>query len=175
MLEEEEYLRRKGWYMATGQRHYYFMNVGNGEVIDACRKASGEWEEQGGRGGGCGTRGAQLLLPGGRWGPGRPRSRRRYGWPTCPQGGLGRFINHSCSPNCETQKWVVAGELAIGLFALEDIPAGTELTFDYNFERYGDKVRTLCYKKIKCTQAPLPWCSLVLPLPSAPSPGAAPS
>ena len=33
------------------------------------------------------------------------------------------------------------GELAIGLFTLVDIPAGTELTFDYNFERYGDKVR----------------------------------
>lgn len=32
------------------------------------------------------------------------------------------------------------GELAIGLFALQDIPANSELTFDYNFERYGDKV-----------------------------------
>ena len=56
------------------------------------------------------------------------------------QGNLGRFINHSCDPNCETQKWVVNGELAIGLFALKDVPAGAELTFDYNFERYGDKV-----------------------------------
>lgn len=35
---------------------------------------------------------------------------------------------------------MVRGELAIGLFASEDIPAGIELTFDYNFERYGDKV-----------------------------------
>lgn len=58
----------------------------------------------------------------------------------CVQGALGRFINHSCRPNCETQKWMVRGELAIGLFASEDIPAGVELTFDYNFERYGDKV-----------------------------------
>ena len=56
------------------------------------------------------------------------------------QGALGRFINHSCDPNCETQKWVVHGELAIGLFALKDVAAGEELTFDYNFERYGDKV-----------------------------------
>ena len=32
------------------------------------------------------------------------------------------------------------GELAIGLFAIYDIQAGEELTFDYNFERYGDKV-----------------------------------
>ena len=55
------------------------------------------------------------------------------------QGGLGRFINHSCLPNCETQKWLVRGELTIGLFAKTDIPANTELTFDYNFDRYGDK------------------------------------
>ncbi|KAK9845360.1 hypothetical protein WJX81_004380 [Elliptochloris bilobata] len=98
VLEEEEYVRRKEFYQESGQRHYYFMNVGNGEVIDACRK-----------------------------------------------GALGRFINHSCDPNCETQKWVVRGELAIGLFALRDIQAGEELTFDYNFERYGDKpMRCLC-------------------------------
>ncbi len=38
VLEEEEYLRRKEFYQESGQRHYYFMNVGNGEVIDACRK-----------------------------------------------------------------------------------------------------------------------------------------
>ena len=61
------------------------------------------------------------------------------------QGALGRFINHSCEPNCETQKWVVqGGELAIGLFTTKAIPANTELTFDYNFERYGDKVFQLC-------------------------------
>jgi histone-lysine N-methyltransferase SETD2 len=40
VLEEEEYLRRKHYYIQTGQRHYYFMNIGNGEVIDACRKVS---------------------------------------------------------------------------------------------------------------------------------------
>ncbi|GAB4814631.1 hypothetical protein N2152v2_001677 [Parachlorella kessleri] len=101
VLEEEEYLRRKEFFISTGQRHYYFMNVGNGEVIDACRK-----------------------------------------------GGLGRFINHSCDPNCETQKWLVNGELAIGLFAIRDVAAGEELTFDYNFERYGDKpMKCLCGSK----------------------------
>jgi hypothetical protein len=114
-----------------GQRHYYFMNIGNGEVIDACRK-----------------------------------------------GNRARFINHSCDPNCETQKWLARGELAIGLFAVkvwpwtvtaafmirgahcfvelhataqylyivcrsptppaeQDIALGEELTFDYNFERQG--------------------------------------
>lgn len=98
VLDEEEYIRRKQFYEGSHQRHYYFMNIGNGEVVDATRK-----------------------------------------------GGVGRFINHSCSPNCETQKWVVQGEISIGLFTLKDIAAGTELTFDYNFERYGDKpVKCLC-------------------------------
>ena len=33
---------------------------------------------------------------------------------------------------------MVNGELCIGIFALRDVAAGEELTFDYNFERYGD-------------------------------------
>ena len=34
------------------------------------------------------------------------------------RGNAGRFLNHSCEPNCETQKWMVNGELCIGIFAL---------------------------------------------------------
>ena len=61
------------------------------------------------------------------------------------KGNLGRFINHSCDPNCETQKWMVQGELCIGFFALKDIQQHEEITFDYNFERYGEKpTRCLC-------------------------------
>lgn len=61
------------------------------------------------------------------------------------KGNLGRFINHSCDPNCETQKWMVQGELCIGFFALKDIQQYEEITFDYNFERYGEKpTRCLC-------------------------------
>ena len=98
VLEEEEYERRKHFYEMSHQRHYYFMNIGNGETVDATRK-----------------------------------------------GGVGRFINHSCEPNCETQKWTVNGEVTIGLFTKLDVTAGTELTFDYNFQRYGDKpVKCLC-------------------------------
>ena len=41
-----------------------------------------------------------------------------------PSGNLARFMNHSCSPNCETQKWVVNGSTRVGLFAVEDIPKG---------------------------------------------------
>lgn len=32
VLDEEEYVRRKEYYFSVGQRHYYFMNIGNGEV-----------------------------------------------------------------------------------------------------------------------------------------------
>jgi SET domain len=57
----------------------------------------------------------------------------------CRKGNKARFINHSCEPNCETQKWVVKGELKIGFFATKAIPFGAEIQFDYNFERYGDR------------------------------------
>lgn len=33
-------------------------------------------------------------------------------------------MNHSCNPNCETQKWTVNGDVRVGLFALHDIPKG---------------------------------------------------
>ena len=33
------------------------------------------------------------------------------------RGNISRFINHSCNPNAETQKWTVNGELRIGFFS----------------------------------------------------------
>eukprot|EP01116_Phalansterium_solitarium_P014407 TRINITY_DN3205_c0_g1_i1.p1 TRINITY_DN3205_c0_g1~~TRINITY_DN3205_c0_g1_i1.p1 ORF type:complete len:415 (-),score=148.22 TRINITY_DN3205_c0_g1_i1:45-1289(-) len=63
------------------------------------------------------------------------------------RGNNARYINHSCNPNCETQKWQVCGEQRVGIFALRDVAAGTELTFDYQFERFGsEKVRCLCHE-----------------------------
>lgn len=56
-----------------------------------------------------------------------------------------RFINHSCDPNCETQKWTVNGETRIGIFAIKDIEEGTELTFDYQLDTLGnEKKACLC-------------------------------
>ena len=51
-----------------------------------------------------------------------------------------------CSePNCEARKWNVLGELRVGVFAKKNIAAGTELTWDYNFQWCGgDKVRCHC-------------------------------
>jgi hypothetical protein len=46
---------------------------------------------------------------------------------------LARFINHSCDPNAELQRWDVAGYARIGIFALRDIAPGEEITYDYKF------------------------------------------
>ncbi|XP_050506470.1 histone-lysine N-methyltransferase ash1 isoform X1 [Diabrotica virgifera virgifera] len=51
-------------------------------------------------------------------------------------GGDGRFVNHSCAPNCEMQKWSVNGQFRMALFSLRDIQAGEELTYDYNFSLF---------------------------------------
>ncbi|CAD8135613.1 unnamed protein product [Paramecium pentaurelia] len=50
------------------------------------------------------------------------------------KGNLARFINHSCEPNCITEKWNVLGEVCIGIFANRDINEDEELTFDYQFD-----------------------------------------
>ncbi|XP_023668230.1 histone-lysine N-methyltransferase NSD2 isoform X1 [Paramormyrops kingsleyae] len=60
-----------------------------------------------------------------------------------PKGNYSRFMNHSCQPNCETQKWTVNGDTRVGLFAICDIPAGTELTFNYNLDCLGNE-KTVC-------------------------------
>jgi SET domain-containing protein len=57
-------------------------------------------------------------------------------------------MNHSCDPNCATEKWTVNGDTRIGLFALEDVKAGTELTFNYQLEAFGEQKRQcLCGAK----------------------------
>ena len=38
---------------------------------------------------------------------------------------------------CMCLQWTVNGHLRVGFFTLRPIPAGTELTFDYQFEQYG--------------------------------------
>ncbi|UXI14617.1 uncharacterized protein NH340_JMT00560 [Sarcoptes scabiei] len=53
------------------------------------------------------------------------------------KGNVTRFINHSCEPNAVTQKWTVNGQLRIGFFTIRSIAAGEEITFDYQFQRYG--------------------------------------
>lgn len=51
-----------------------------------------------------------------------------------PKGNYSRFMNHSCNPNCETQKWTVNGDIRVGLFALCDIPAGKKMALTCVYE-----------------------------------------
>lgn len=43
-------------------------------------------------------------------------------------------MNHSCQPNCETQKWTVNGDTRVGLFALIDVAAGSPPLTDQKIE-----------------------------------------
>jgi SET domain-containing protein len=52
-------------------------------------------------------------------------------------GGIGRFANHSCNPNCYVAKWTIGNHVRMGIFAKRNIQAHEELTFNYNVDRYG--------------------------------------
>ena len=49
-------------------------------------------------------------------------------------GGDASYINHSCDPNCEA---IITGK-RIFIHALRGIEAGTELAYDYQYERTGE-------------------------------------
>ena len=59
-------------------------------------------------------------------------------------GGECRFVNHSCRPNCEMQKWTVNGLYRMALFTLRDIEPGEELTYDYNFSLFNPHEGQAC-------------------------------
>ncbi|KAL8849275.1 MAG: hypothetical protein Q9221_005745 [Calogaya cf. arnoldii] len=63
------------------------------------------------------------------------------------RGGIARFINHSCTPNCTAKIITVDRSKRIVIYALRDIDQDEELTYDYKFEReWGsdDRVPCLC-------------------------------
>ncbi len=56
-----------------------------------------------------------------------------------------KYINHSCRPNCEAD----GPEGRVFIFALKNIKAGEELTYDYGkeyFDEYLSNGRCLCVK-----------------------------
>lgn len=61
------------------------------------------------------------------------------------KGGLARYINHSCEPNCIVNRWKVRGILRAGVFALRDIAPGEELCFDYKWDRKRGRAPTKCH------------------------------
>ncbi len=54
--------------------------------------------------------------------------------------GTAMFINHSCDPNCETEE--IDGH--VWIIALRNIPAGAELTYDYQLYDGGDDDAARC-------------------------------
>ncbi len=63
------------------------------------------------------------------------------------KGGIARFINHCCQPSCTAKIIKVEGQKRIVIYALRDIAANEELTYDYKFEREtndNERVRCLC-------------------------------
>ena len=82
------------------------------------------------------------------------------------RGTLARFINSSCAPNCEAQKWhdAATGEVRVGIFTAEDIDPGIELTYDYMFQHAGTAALAGAYRsapmaprdrRLICCLAPL--------------------
>ncbi|XP_051527696.1 histone-lysine N-methyltransferase SETDB1-A-like isoform X2 [Myxocyprinus asiaticus] len=73
------------------------------------------------------------------------------------EGNLGRYINHSCSPNLFVQNvFIDTHDLRfpwVAFFASKRIKAGTELTWDYNYEvgSVDGKVLLCCCGSSRCT------------------------
>ena len=66
-------------------------------------------------------------------------------------GHVARFANHSCSPNCDFQKWTVDGLPRMCMFSLRTIKPGEELTYDYNFQSFNLQAQQPCYcESSKC-------------------------
>lgn len=57
-----------------------------------------------------------------------------------------RYINHSCSPNCEVE--IRRGHILV--FAKRDIEAGEELNYDYGKEYFNEYIRPIGCRCSKC-------------------------
>lgn len=47
------------------------------------------------------------------------------------------FCNNCCHLVFPLPQWTVNGQLRVGFFTTKLVPSGSELTFDYQFQRYG--------------------------------------
>ncbi|CAA7408044.1 unnamed protein product [Spirodela intermedia] len=65
------------------------------------------------------------------------------------KGGIARFVNHSCLPNCVAKVITVRNEKKVVFFAERDIKSGEEITYDYHFnhEEEGKKIPCFCSSK----------------------------
>lgn len=72
------------------------------------------------------------------------------------EGSVSRYINHSCDPNCELQRWNVKGKIRIGIFAIRDIQPNEPLSYDYRFDTREQEIFKCYCGAAKCrgTMAP---------------------
>lgn len=65
------------------------------------------------------------------------------------KGGIARFVNHSCMPNCVAKVISIRCEKKVVFFAERDIYPGEEITYDYHFnhEDEGKKIPCFCNSK----------------------------
>ena len=56
-----------------------------------------------------------------------------------------RYINHSCDPNCNMEKWDVGKEKRMAVYTNQALAKDTELTFDYKWEAMGAEPQIKCY------------------------------
>lgn len=61
------------------------------------------------------------------------------------KGGIARFVNHSCSPNCVAKVISVKTQKKVVFFAVRDINAGEEITYDYHFNHEDDGKKIPCF------------------------------
>lgn len=65
-------------------------------------------------------------------------------------GGMARYINHSCDPNCVTETIEVNGDFHIIIFANKRIARGQELNYDYKFDFEDDNRIPCCCGAENC-------------------------
>ncbi|XP_021774411.1 histone-lysine N-methyltransferase ATXR7-like [Chenopodium quinoa] len=63
------------------------------------------------------------------------------------RGGVARFINHSCEPNCYTKIISVESQKRIFIYAKRHISAGEEITYNYKFPLEDKKIPCNCGSK----------------------------
>ena len=59
-------------------------------------------------------------------------------------GGLARYINHSCNPNCNAEKMEIDRDMKILIISNRKILKGEELSYDYKLEEEDKQYKIPC-------------------------------
>ncbi|CAO3625651.1 unnamed protein product [Cunninghamella echinulata] len=63
------------------------------------------------------------------------------------KGNLARFVNHCCTPNCNTKITKIDKKKRIIIYANRDIKPGEEITYNYKFPKEDEKIPCTCGSK----------------------------